>query len=175
MKQTYVNIACNRIDGPTCAGHHVSDADLLAAVTNGLNAAADACQGTQGLALVETAGGPASPGPSGNLQVSHACSPTPHHRPPPPPGPPHPPAPTLSDPKFLRCMLRVLYIPCLGHRPEYLTAQPCHMLQNHLTYRACKEEVDRICRDLKHPAPFRSRPNCTAHVWAMQRIHHLPF
>ncbi|KAL3138910.1 hypothetical protein ABBQ32_005731 [Trebouxia sp. C0010 RCD-2024] len=51
-------------------GHHVSDADLLAAVTDGLNAAADAChsQDTQGLALVETAGGPASPGPSGTLQ-----------------------------------------------------------------------------------------------------------
>ena len=43
----------------------------------GLNAAADVClkHNVQGLALVETAGGPASPAPSGNLQVSHACSP----------------------------------------------------------------------------------------------------
>ena len=59
-----------------CAGHPVSDAELQAAVMEGLNAAADVCheQSLQGLALVETAGGPASPAPSGTLQVSHACS-----------------------------------------------------------------------------------------------------
>ena len=61
-----------------CAGHHVSDAELLSTVTESLNSTADACreQDMEGLVLVETAGGPASPGPSGTLQVSHAC-PTP--------------------------------------------------------------------------------------------------
>lgn len=67
--------------GPACAGHHVTDAELVAAVANSLNAASLAGHGKQGLALVETAGGPASPGPSGTLQVSHACS----RKPSPPP------------------------------------------------------------------------------------------
>lgn len=76
-----------------CAGHHVSDTELVSAVTANLNSAANACheQELQGLALVETAGGPASPGPSGTLQVSHPCpfsAPGPPQYPPPPPIPP---------------------------------------------------------------------------------------
>ena len=70
--------AAHALFGHMCAGHCVSDAELLSTVTESLNLAVDACHehNVEGLALVETAGGPASPGPSGTLQVGHAC-PTP--------------------------------------------------------------------------------------------------
>ena len=70
--------AAHALVGHMCAGHCVSDAEVLSTVTESLSVAADACceHNVEGLALVETAGGPASPGPSGTLQVSHTC-PTP--------------------------------------------------------------------------------------------------
>lgn len=61
----------------TPAGHKVTDAQLQSAVLEGLNTAAQSCQDQNltGLALVETAGGPASPAPSGTLQVcTNDCS-----------------------------------------------------------------------------------------------------
>lgn len=72
MTQTH---AAHALVGQTYAGYHVSDAALLSAVTESLNSAANACREheMEGVALVETAGGPASPAPSGTLQVSHAC------------------------------------------------------------------------------------------------------
>ncbi len=54
-----------------CAGHAVSDAKLQAAVVEGLNSASQLSRerNLKGLTLVETAGGSASPAPSGTLQV----------------------------------------------------------------------------------------------------------
>ncbi len=58
----------------TCrhAGRPVSDAQLVAATAAELSAFASTAPAPRGaaLALVETAGGPASPGPSGRLQVA---------------------------------------------------------------------------------------------------------
>ena len=53
------------------AGHAVTDAQLHTAVLAGLNDAADLCHqhNLPGITFVETAGGPASPAPSGSLQV----------------------------------------------------------------------------------------------------------
>ena len=49
----------------------MTDAQLHTAVLAGLNAAADLCHqhNLPGITFVETAGGPASPAPSGSLQV----------------------------------------------------------------------------------------------------------
>jgi len=54
------------------AGRPVSDAELVAATAAELSAFAAAAPAPPGaaLALVETAGGPASPGPSGRIQVA---------------------------------------------------------------------------------------------------------
>ena len=96
--------AAHALVAHTCAGYHVSDAELLSAVTESLNSATNACcgQDMQALALVETAGGPASPGPSGTLQVRRACPtplcPSPLLRPCPPCAPAPPGAPCPSPP-----------------------------------------------------------------------------
>lgn len=59
----------------TGAGRLVGDATVEAAVLKHLNAFASAQQQGRAasLALVETAGGPGSPGPSGRLQVDFTC------------------------------------------------------------------------------------------------------
>ena len=57
------------------AGRPVSDTELLAATAAELGAFAAAARPAPGaeMALVETAGGPASPGPSGRIQVPSMC------------------------------------------------------------------------------------------------------
>ena len=59
------------------AGHPVTDAQLQHAVQQALVSFGEDCQarGTKGLAFAETAGGPASPAPSGSLQVSGLAGP----------------------------------------------------------------------------------------------------
>lgn len=67
----WVIVASNQALAPSAAGHCVTDTQLQHAVQQALAAFGQECgsRGTKGIALAETAGGPASPAPSGSLQV----------------------------------------------------------------------------------------------------------
>lgn len=68
----WVIVASSQALAPSAAGHCVTDTQLQHAVQQALAAFGQECSstGTKGIALAETAGGPASPAPSGSLQVT---------------------------------------------------------------------------------------------------------
>lgn len=66
-----LQVVCQHTSIPLAAGRGVTDASLLQSLARSLWGFAESSEADEKvLSLVETAGGPASPGPSGSLQVS---------------------------------------------------------------------------------------------------------